>query len=233
MRDDLPLDYAATARLKDNLRRTAASPPAGSGIMLLNCQIKRRLPDLSIDDRSKMVTEIWSTISDEESGYLMSHASRGWICDPHRKEFSTNDILIDSYSRNALHRATLHRTIPFIQLASGGVVRTALLDRPTKNDKNMTAAARPTLQIIREVLADEVSKVSEGIPARYLKSESDTANSGRVRKVVERMDRRRKRLRCFAAKGSRNKDVSNTSNIEKCVAAIKDLACARKSTFRK
>ena len=201
--------------------------------MLLNSQIKKRLPDLSIDDRSKMVIEIWSNMSDEETRDLTLHGTRGWICDPHRKEFSIIDNSIDSYSKNVLHRTMLHTTIPFIQLVSGGVVRAALLDRPMKNDEQKMYAAHETVHVMREVLADEVAKVSADIPARYLTSKSDAINSGRIKNVIERMHRRRKRLRHFAAKGLRNSGISNKSNIEKCVRVMKDLAILRDQRYEK
>lgn len=228
MRGATQLNSKTTAELKEKLSFETGSALAGTGIMLLNSQIKKRLPDLSIDDRSKMVTEIWSNMSDEETRNLTLHGSRGWICDPHRKEFSIIDTSIDSYSKNILHRTMLHTTIPFLQLVSGGVVRAALLDRPPKSDEQRMYAAHEAVHIMREVLSDEVAKVSTDIPAKYLTSKSDAVNSGRIKKIVERMHRRRKRLRHFAANRSRNSDISNKGNIEKYVRVIKDLAFPRK-----
>ena len=149
-----------------------SSPIAGSGIMSLNCQIKRRMPQLSIDDRSRLVTDIWSNMSKDERTDMMSSGFREWICDPNRKEISTTMDSLDAYSASKLHASTFHTSIPLIQLPKKGVFKSALLARDSKStvrDVAISEAATHAFDMMKRKIAKELSTYSEKPPNIYLK----------------------------------------------------------------
>jgi hypothetical protein len=58
----------------------------GSGIMFLNAQIKKEYPKMSINERSKKVSEIWSFMNRTEKDRYGLKGNTEWICDPNRKQ---------------------------------------------------------------------------------------------------------------------------------------------------
>jgi hypothetical protein len=57
----------------------------GSGIMFLNSQIKKEYPEMSINERSKKVSEIWLFMNEKEKEKYGLKGNTEWICDPNRK----------------------------------------------------------------------------------------------------------------------------------------------------
>ena len=155
-----------------------SSPIAGSGIMSLNCQIKRRMPQLSIDDRSRLVTDTWSNMSKDERTDMMSTGFRQWTCDPYRKEISTITESLDAYSASKLHASTFHTSIPLIQLPKVGAFKSALLARDSKStirNRTISEAATHAFDNMKRRIAKELSTYSEKPPNIYLKkSRADT-----------------------------------------------------------
>ena len=186
----------------ENRRVIDSSPIAGSGIMSLNNQIKRRMPQLSIDDRSRLVTDIWSNMSKDERTDMMSHGFREWICDPHRIEISTTTDSLEAYAKSKLHASTFHTSIPFIQLPKSRVFRSALLTRDSKAIKGseISEAATGALNTMKRAIAKELSTYSEEPPDIYLKkSKADTIYRDRIRAVADKGKKKRKRLRAYSA----------------------------------
>ena len=201
----------------ENQRVINSSPIAGSGIMLLNNQIKSRMPQLSIDDRSRLVTDIWSNMSKDERTDMMSHGFREWICDPHRKEISTATDSLEAYTKSRLHASTFHTSIPFIQLPKSRVFRSALLTRDSKAIKaaEISEAATGALNTMKRAIAEELSTYSEEPPDIYLKkSKADTIYRDRIRVVAEKGKKIRKRLRAYSALNSHE---SPGRVLEKCL----------------
>jgi hypothetical protein len=64
----------------------SSSSAYGSGIMLLNSQVKTERPDLNIKERSELVTEMWHNLTRKEKNEMNESGASKWICDPARRE---------------------------------------------------------------------------------------------------------------------------------------------------
>lgn len=197
-------------RKEDALIKKHRSPVAGAGIMMLNSQIKKRLPQISIDERSKLAVEVWSKMNSEEHKDLRSEGFKGWICDPRRKEFASGTEPLDAYTKNALHRITFQKSISFVELPPTGKFKTVLLNLQTDSNRKhdnpiLSHSSRENLQTISRALAEEVSTLSADIPQIYQGTSMATIDSKeRIAAVVKKMQKRSERLRAYAAIPSKN-----------------------------
>jgi hypothetical protein len=201
------------------------SPIAGSGIMLLNSQIKKRLPQISIDERSKLAVDVWSKMNNDEREDLRSEGYKGWICDPRRKEITSSTDPLDTYTKNALHRVTFQKPISLVELPPTGQLKTVLLNLQTDSNRisdnpPISHSSRDNLQTIARAFAEEVSMLSTDIPQIYQAASMAAIDSKeRIAAVVKKMQKRRGRLRAYAAESS-NKSKTTGEIIRDCIAQI-------------
>jgi uncharacterized protein (UPF0335 family) len=201
------------------------SPIAGAGIMLLNSQIKKRLPQISIDDRSKLAVDVWSKMTDDEREDLRSEGYKGWICDPRRKEITSCPEPLDTYTSNALHRVTFQKSISLVELPPTGQFKTVLLNLQTDSNRTsdnppISLSSRDNLQTIARAFAEEVSTLSADIPEIYQAASMATIDSKeRIAVVVKKMQKRRERLRAYAAESS-YKSRTTGDVIGSCITQI-------------
>ena len=193
----------------------------GSGILLLNSQIKKTMPHLSITERAKEVTGIWSKLDKNKRDDMCHRGRSEWICDPDRKEFAAGAIA-DSYEMISMFDSS----IPLVQFQDGGhtkrifirangddgmmgeknFAKSGISGRPTTGSSSSSssggvheASTHSNLQLMRRVLAEELSHQSSDIPEKYMKGSRNTAE---MITFNESIKKRRKRLRSFAAKGT-------------------------------
>lgn len=203
-------------------------PIAGSGIMMLNTQIKKRLPELSIDERSKLAVDVWSKMSDEEHEDLLSQGLKGWICEPRRKEFSTSFDKLESYVKNHQHRVTFQKSVSLVEVPHSGMFKSVLINLQTDskllaNNYPISAASRDDMQTIARALAEEVSTLSAEIPESYQsKSKATTDKKERVALVVKKMNNRKERLKAYAAEMSIGDGRTTGEVIRDCIGDIRE-----------
>ena len=145
---------------------------------------------MSIDDRSRLVTDIWSKMSKDERTNMMSNGFREWICEPNRIEIGTTTDTLETYTKSQSHASTFHTSIPFIRLPRTGVFRSALLAQDSKvamKAAGISEAATDALVILKRKIVEELSTYSEKPPNIYLKkSRADKIYRERSKAVADR-----------------------------------------------
>ena len=131
--------------------------------MLLNKQIKKEMPYLSIQERSEQVTSIWSGMSKNERDLMRLQGETEWVCNPKRKEKPPNMFSFQDSVGNA--RSILSTSIPFVQFPLGPELELSFAHGTENRDtlKNHTEVITSNLQILRKVVAEELSHESSEI----------------------------------------------------------------------
>lgn len=219
------LNESEITRKEDALIKKHRSPIAGAGIMLLNSQIKKRLPQISIDERSKLAVEVWSKMNNDEHKDLRSEGFKGWICDPRRKEIASGPEPLDTYTKNTLHRTTFQKSISLVELPPKGKFMRGLLNLQTDSNRisdnpPLSHSSRENLQTIARAFAEEVSMLSADIPQIYqVKSMATIDSKERIAAVVKKMQKRSERLRAYAAIPIKNSRTTGEV-IDDCINQI-------------
>ena len=219
------LSEAEIARKEAALVKKDKAPVAGAGIMLLNSQIKKKMPHISIDERSKLAVDVWSKMSNDEREGLRSEGYKEWICDPRRKEINSSTEPLDAYTQSRIHRVTFQKSVSLVDIPPQGKMKSVLLNLQTDSNRKgdnqpISHSSRDNLQTMARAFAEEVSTLSTDIPKMYQsKSMANTDNKDRIAVVVKKMQKRRGRLREYAAES--NKKIRKTGQIiDDCITEI-------------
>eukprot|EP00596_Hydrurales_sp_CCMP1899_P002608 CAMPEP_0119054462 /NCGR_PEP_ID=MMETSP1177-20130426/75082_1 /TAXON_ID=2985 /ORGANISM="Ochromonas sp, Strain CCMP1899" /LENGTH=267 /DNA_ID=CAMNT_0007034697 /DNA_START=67 /DNA_END=870 /DNA_ORIENTATION=- len=183
----------------------------GSGIMFLNAQIKKEYPKMSINERSKKVSEIWSFMNRAEKDRYGLKGNTEWICDPNRKQIDDrkeaciinlkpDEDEVNEDSESSENENIIDKTaISLLEFPNNLSIKKRFLQPQTDSDidKESTSA---NLHCIRQVIAQQVSEQSSTIPVSnsFINRNVDI---DKVKIINERSKLRVKRLRTFAAKG--------------------------------
>lgn len=213
----------------------------GTGIMLLNSQIKKQMPELNIPDRSKKVAKIWSEMDQKQRESLRSKAQTEWICDPKRKEYKLGS---SSSSVSTKTSSVFDTSVPFVQFPDQMRTRNLFIypnlhanaerfHRIFGDEDSPSIVSN--LQLMRRVLAEELSNQSSDIPLKHQDTSIDSVNKlSRLITANNSMKSRRKRLRDFAARDTDEWEGSGKSIFKKALVAVEDeIFAIRKETHPK
>jgi hypothetical protein len=183
----------------------------GSGIMFLNSQIKKEYPNMSINERSKKVSEIWSFMSEKEKEKYGLKGNTEWICDPNRKQIDecTEPCIIKLKSdehdeeSESCGNGFDDAAISLLQFPNNVYLKKRFLQPQNDliNKDKESSSTSANLQLLRQVIAQQLSEQSSKIPL----SDSFVIRNvdiDKVKVINERSKQRVKRLRNFAAKGN-------------------------------
>ena len=211
------------------------STVSGAGIMLLNSQLKKEMPDLSMSDRSQKVAKIWSEMDQKQRDSLQFQAKLDWICDPKRKEYRSGNSPCQISTKTS---SVFDTSLPFVHFRSKSRIRNLLLypnfhanaersNRMNINEESSTMISN--LQMMRRILAQKLSDESSSIPAQRLHKYPDSDNKRRVNSTSNEIRKsRRKRLRNFARIDSDGWEGSGDADglFNKALVAVEDEVLA-------
>ena len=210
---------------------SAGTTVSGAGIMLLNSQLKKEMPELSISDRSQKVAKIWSEMDQKQRDSLQCKAKSEWICDPKRKEFRSGN---SSCTISTKISSVFDTSLPFVQFRNKSRIRNLFLFPNFHANaqrcnricvKEESSSMISNLQMMRRVLAQKLSDESSSIPVRRQDNSSDGADRKRaISSANEIRKLRRKRLRNFAGIDSDGWDGSGDADglFNKALVAVED-----------